>query len=263
MSKIFSLFFIFFLFFNSCASESKRAIVIGASSGMGRAVAKLLAKEGYTLGLASRRVNLLQSLQEEIGSESYIRKIDVSRHEEAAVKLKELIDQMGGLDLILICSSSYFGFDNSWESNKKMIDVDVGGFWAMAHEAIKYFEKQGYGHLVGISSIDGLRGSANCPVYSGAKAFISRYLEGIRNMMLKKNIPIYVTDIVPGWVDVEHTVFSQIPGTYWVSTKEDAAKQIVQAIKAKKKVAYITKRWQIIAILLALLPDYFYNKINF
>ena len=92
----------------------------------------------------------------------------------------------------------------------------------MAHTAVEFFEKQKSGHLVGISSISGLRGSGYCPVYSGAKAFISRYLEGVRNKMIQNKIPVYVTDIMPGWVDVEHTTFSEIPGTYWVATLEKA-----------------------------------------
>lgn len=268
MKKVFLL--IFLLFSNQLLAKEvdkenvKRAIVVGATSGMGRAVAKLLAKDGYVLGLVGRRVNLLESLQKEIGTESYIKQIDASDHKNASNLLQELIDQMGGLDMMLISISSFVdtGFDNSWESNKRIIDVDIAGFWTMAHTAVAYFEKQKSGHLVGISSIDGLRGSASCPVFSAAKAFVSRYLEGIRNRMIQKNIPIDVTDIVPGWVNVEHTVFSEFPGTYWVSSKEDAASQIFYAIKAKKKIAYITKRWKLIALLLAIVPDAIYNKLD-
>jgi len=245
-------------------SGAKKAIVIGATSGMGREVAKLLSKEGYVLGLVGRRVMLLESLQESLEEDSYIKRIDVSDHENAAVLLNELIEELGGLDLIMISISSFIdtGFADTWEANKKIIDVDIAGFWVMAHTALQYFEQQKSGHLVGISSIDGLRGSASCPIFSGAKAFVSRYLEGVRNRMIRKKIPICVTDIVPGWVNVEHTAFSALPGTFWVSTKEEAAKQIVVAIKSKKKLAYITKRWGIVALLLSFLPDVIYNNID-
>jgi len=226
------------IYFELRSSESKRAIVIGASSGMGRAVAKLLAKDDYALGLASRRMGHLRSLQEEINAESYIRQIDVSDCEGAALKLKELIEEIGGLDLIVISISSFVDtrFENTWDANKQIIDVDIKGFWAIAQIAMEYFEDQGHGHLVGISSIDGLRGSSICPIYSGAKAFVSRYLEGLRNMMYKKKLPIHVTDIVPGWVDVEHTIFSELPGTYWVSTKEEAARQKIGRASCRERV---------------------------
>ena len=116
--------------------------------------------------------------------------------------------------------------------------------------------------MVGISSTSGLRGDAKCPVYSGAKAFISRYLEGVRNQMIQKNIPIYVTDIIPGWVEIEAEDVHKIPGAYWVATTQKAAQQICDAIKAKKKKAYITKRWQLIAWLYDITPDFIYNAIG-
>jgi len=241
---------------------TKRAIVVGASSGMGRAVAKELAKDGYIMGLASRRVNLLKSLQKEISTETYIKQIDVSDLTKAAEQLQELIGEMGGLDLIVISISSYSELGNNGltlTGEKKTLDIDLLGFWIIAKTALNFFETQNFGHLVGISSISGVRGSAYCPAYCGAKAFISRYLEGVRNKMLQNNIPIYVTDIVPGWVDVEHTTFSQLPGTYWVTPLDKAAKQIFNAIKAKSKVAYISKRQIIIAALLKIIPDCIFN----
>jgi len=261
-NKISSIFIILLLLHATTHAALKRAIVIGATSGMGRAVAKLLAKDGYILGLASRRLHLLQSLQEEIATESYIKQIDVTDHEKTIESLQELIGEMGGLDLILISISSYSELKNkklAFSSEKKTIDVDLIGFWVVAKTALDFFENQGFGHLAGISSMSGLRGTAYNPAYSGAKAFVSRYLEGVRNKMLQNNIPIYVTDIVPSWVDVEHTTFSQLPGTYWVTPLDKAAKQIFDAIKAKKKVAYISKRQIIIAALLKIVPDFIFN----
>jgi short-subunit dehydrogenase len=171
---------------------------------------------------------------------------------------------MGGLNLILISVSCYSEIDDpySYVNEKKTLDVDLVGFWAMANTALNFFEKQKSGHLVGISSINGLRGSGYCPAYCGSKAFISKYLEGVRNKMIQNKIPIYVTDIIPGWVDVEHTTFSKIAGTYWVAPLEKAAQQIFDAIKHKKKIAYITKRQWFIALLLAFVPDCIFNWIG-
>ncbi len=239
----------------------KNAIIIGATSGMGRATAKLLANDNYTVGLAGRRTKLLKSLQKEISTESFIKSIDVSKTEVAMKQLEELIDEMRGIDLILISISAYDDDKTApdWKNKEKMIRVDAMGVWAMAEVALQYFKKQKSGHLVAISSISGLRGSAQCPVYCGSKAFVQKYLEGVRNYMSQNNLPIHVTDIVPGWVDNERHKYSKMPHTYWVTQLEQAAKDIFEAIKKKKKVAYISKRQIFVAWALALVPDYFFN----
>jgi len=291
-----SLYTITILLFVYSKTYCKKAIIIGATSGMGRATAKLIAANGYDVGLVGRRMNLLESLEKEIhatntnkntsintntstntdantntnntsanNKKTYVKTIDVSNHKKASEDLQELITQMGGLDLILISISCYSQLDKEPDITsveKRVIDVDLVGFWKMARTALDHFENQKHGHLAAISSISGLRGSAHCPAYCGAKAFISKYLEGVRNKFLQQKIPIYVTDIIPGWVDVEHTTFSLIPGTYWVTPLDKAAAQIYDAIKKKKKVAYISKRQKIIALLLAIVPDFIFNAMG-
>lgn len=212
----------------------KNAIIVGATSGMGRATAKLLAEDGYTVGLVGRREGLLKSLQQEIKNKSFIKCLDVVQVANAKEKMEELIEEMGGIDLILISISAWEPGDRTWESDYQQILVDALGVWVMSEVALKYFKKQNSGHLVAISSISGIRGSAGCPAYCGAKAFVQRYLEGTRNYMLQNNIPIHVTDIIPGWVDIERMKFSEVEGTYWVIPAEQAAHDIFDAIKKKK-----------------------------
>lgn len=246
--------------------KEKRAIVIGATSGMGRQTAKLLGEHGYTVGLVGRRKKLLQSLQQElpVTAKAHIKRIDMSLADKAKKQLEKFIKKMGGLDVMVVsvsCLAETGCVDSSsqlsWEKIKKFLNTDTRGFWVGAHVAVKQFEKQKHGHLIGISSVDSLVASPRSPEYSGAKAFISKYLDGIRSRAQKNKLPIFVTEIIPGWVDVERKKYSDLPGTYWVATKEEAAKQIYQAIKAKKNYAYVTKRWQIMGILFQILPDWF------
>jgi short-subunit dehydrogenase len=237
-------------------ANSRKAIVIGASSGIGAALAKELAGNGYEVGLVARRVELLDQLQKEIPAKTYIKRIDISRHQEAISLLQQLIAQMGGIDLIVLNSAVYMrNADLDWKMEIDTLDVNISGFVACASVAVKHFLAKNSGHLVGISSIAALRGSANSASYNASKAFVSNYLEGIRHRLAGNNI--YVSDIRPGLVDTDLNRMSS--RLFWVSSPEKAAKQICTAIKRKKKVAYITRRWALIAWLAKLLPDWVYR----
>ncbi|MCR4287039.1 MAG: SDR family NAD(P)-dependent oxidoreductase [Deltaproteobacteria bacterium] len=236
----------------------KKAIIIGASSGIGRELAKVLSQNSYALGLTGRRTDLLESLRNDISATSFVKKIDISEQEDAMVHLENLISEMGGLDLIVI--SSGIGFLNTelgWKEEKETIDVNVTGFAAMTNIAFRYFLKQGSGHIVGISSIAALRGSGEAPAYNASKAFVSNYLEGLRQKVAKAGLAITVTDIQPGFVD---TAMAKGEGLFWIAPTQKAAYQIYKAIEGRKKHAYITKRWRFIAWLLKAIPDRLYNK---
>lgn len=251
---------------SSVYADSKKAIVIGASSGMGKEVAKMLAADGYIVGIAARRIELLEQIQKDIPTQTYVKQIDASKPHEATQKLNDMIKQIGGLDLLVISITGFWDCDfesNDWSKSLPVLEVDVTGFFALARTGLNYFEQQGYGHLVGFSSIDGLRGIASVPAYSASKAFCSRYLEAERNRYAQKNIPIVVTDIIPGWVNSnQNSDYSKVPQAYWVETLEDASKEIFEAIKNKVSVAYITKRWEKVAKLISKIPDDLYNALS-
>ena len=251
----------------SIGLTQKRAIVIGASAGMGRALAKRLAADGYTVGLAARRINLLQELAQEIPIKTYIKQIDAAKHEEAVKNLEELILEIGGLDLLVISTHSFNDAnmsDRSWMGEKVFLDVDAMGFYALARTGLNVFEEQGHGHLVGFSSIDGLRGVAKCPVYSAAKAFCSRLMEAERNRFIQKGIPITITDIIPGWINVKNDpdYKEKKPEAYWIESLDNATQEIFEAIKNKEPVAYITKRWKQVADIIKVMPDELYNALG-
>ena|SRR3990167_5076872 len=246
--------------------QSKRAIVIGASVGMGKEISKKLAAEGYIVGMAARRVQLLEKIQQEIPTQTYVMQMDGSKPFEAVEKLESMINEMGGLDLLVIAFTGFFDADfdsNDWKKSLSVLEVDVVGFFALAKTGLNFFERQGYGHLVGFSSVDGLRGVAGAQAYSAAKSFNSRYLEAERNKFMQKNMPIYVTDICPGWVNSRGDFDpSKLPHAYWVESLHDAVSEIMDAIHHKTSVAYITRRWKKVAELLAWLPEDLYNALS-
>lgn len=236
----------------------KKAIIIGATSGIGKALTDILLSRGYTIGATGRRINLLQSLQEEYAGKLFVRRMDVQDISAIPVDCNTLVEQMGGIDLFIICAGI-------GEGNKKLdflienevIKTNIQGFTCLADWSMHFFKKQGYGHIVNISSIAGIRGNGIAPSYNASKAYQINYLEGLRINANKSNGSILVTDIRPGFVDTD---MAKGNGMFWVASAEKAAKQIFTAILQKKKVAYITKRWRLIAILLRIIPYSLYKK---
>jgi short-subunit dehydrogenase len=237
----------------------KRAIVIGASSGIGKELAIVLSQNGLAVGLMARRIDLLQELTGNLPNRAFSRQADISDYPQAMASLENLIEEMGGVDLVVISSGvGFINPDLDWAKEKETIDVNVIGFAAMANVAFRHFVKAGSGHLVGISSIAAIRGSGGAPAYAASKAFMSNYLEGLRISARRAGLPIAVTDIQPGFVD---TALAKGPRLFWVASPQKAARQIYEAIRRKARHAYVTRRWSVIGWILKFLPYFIYSKL--
>jgi short-subunit dehydrogenase len=237
----------------------KKAIVIGASSGIGKKLAEVLARNGYLVGITGRRSYLLSEL-EKTNPEVFIpESFDITDLKNTVENLKMLVQKTGGCDLLVLSSGT--GDLNptlKFDLEKETIDVNVAGFTNIADWIFSYFEHQGYGHLLVITSVGGLRGSPDAPAYNASKAYQINYLEGLQKKATLLHLPITITDIRPGLVD---TAMAKGDGLFWVMPVEKAALQIFSAIKRKKRVAYVTRRWGTVALVLRLLPRWMYNRI--
>ncbi len=234
-----------------------KAIIIGATSGIGKGLAKLLVDNGYKVGITGRRSELLDELKKGNPNSFVVKTFDITDTNVVVEKLAELTSELGGLDL-LILSAGTGDLNESldFEIEKCTINTNIVGFTCIADWAFKYFEKQKHGHLVAISSIAGLRGSKLAPAYYATKSYQINYLEGLRQKATKLKGQIFITDIRPGLVDTE---MAKGDGLFWVMPVEKTVSQIFNAIKKRKKIVYVTKRWRIIASILKRIPRQIYD----
>ena len=237
----------------------RKAIVIGATSGIGLAIARKLAADQYLVGITGRRKNILDELSAAFPKQYFAQSFDVSETETIHKHLNELVGKLKGLDLLIISAGT--GDINEsldFELEKQMIDTNVSGFTCISDWAYRYFEKQGSGHLVAISSVAGLRGSRQAPAYSATKSYQINYLEGLRQKSNKEKSGITITDIRPGFVD---TKMAKSPVKFWVASADKAADQIYSAIKNKRNIVYVTRRWRMIAWIVKLIPGFLYARL--
>lgn len=236
----------------------KRAIVIGATSGIGRALAERLAAEGYRVGVTGRREALLEELAATRPDSFCYAAADIMDPAAACAALERLAGELSGLDLCVVSAGTGDlnpGLDYALE--EPAIRTNVVGWTAAVDWAYGRFEGQGGGHLVVITSVGGLRGGGAAPAYNASKAYQINYAEGLRQRAAKSRLPLYVTDVRPGFVD---TAMAKGDGLFWVMPVEKAVRQIVRAVRRRRRVAVVTRRWRIAAWLLRHMPDGIYLK---
>jgi short-subunit dehydrogenase len=238
--------------------QNKKIIIVGATSGIGRELAKLYAGTGALVGATGRRQDLLYSLQLEYPNDVITRCFDV-RATDSITHIESLIQEMNGLDL-LIYNSGYGETSQNldWEIDKTTVDINVNGFIRIANFSFNYFVAQASGQLAAVSSLASVRGNPDAPAYSASKAFMSSYMEGLHIKAIKMKTAIYITDVQPGFVD---TKMAKGQKRFWVAPVGKAAGQIFDAIERKKWRVYITRRWWLIAKFMQLIPDMIYRKI--
>jgi short-subunit dehydrogenase len=237
--------------------NSKKAIVVGATSGIGRELAILLAADGYKVGITGRRLQMLEELHARQPDSYIISAFDVTATAKIPQLLDDLVTKLGGLDLLILSAGTGKvnpSLDPGIERHTN--EVNVAGFTAVINWAMAYFEKQGSGHFASISSIAGIRGSRHAPAYGASKAYQISYLEGMRQRMFHLKKRVTITDVQPGFVDTAMASSD----AFWMAPVNKAAKQILKAIYAKRNVVYITKRWRLIAYALKLLPGFLYKR---
>ncbi len=232
--------------------SSGNAIVVGASSGIGKAITEQLLSAGWKVGVTSRKLENLQELVARFGNQVLAKVVDVDEPEKARVNLRALAQELGEVDFwVLNAGTGILNRDFSWEPERQTIATNVMGFAAMTDVAVHHCTARGEGRIVGISSVAKKRGHPFTASYSGSKAFVSLYLDGVRQYLRRLAPKVSVTEVAPGYID---TPLQQFDEAFWVASAETAAEQIIAAALARSKHAYVPRRWAMIAALLSLMP---------
>ena len=226
---------------------TKRAIVIGASSGIGREVALLLMKDGWSVGVAARREELLR----ELGAAAW-QQIDVTQ-DDAAARLRQLIAALGGMDLFFYASG--IGKQNRElreDIELATMQTNALGFTRMVGEAYRYFAEQGSGHIAAITSIAGTKGLGPAPSYAATKAMQNVYLQALEQQAHARGLNIRFTDIRPGFVD---TALLSGDFHYPMMLKPEAvAKDIVRAIRNRRHIRVIDWKYRLLTAVWRRIP---------
>jgi short-subunit dehydrogenase len=236
----------------------KNAIIIGASSGIGKDLALILAENNYKVAITGRRLNELEKIKSSNSAQFIIKQHDITNREQTVNIFNELVQEMGNIDMVI--HSSGIGEPNyhlDFDIDLPTINTNILGGTLLYGLAYNLFKKQGFGHLVGITSVASIRGNRHVPAYFASKSYQASYLESLWFKAQKSKLPIYITDIQPGFVDTPMALGK----TFWMATSQKAAQQIYKAIVAKKKKAYITKRWTFVAFTMKLAPSKLFAKL--
>ncbi|TYP94048.1 Short-chain dehydrogenase [Fodinibius salinus] len=239
---------------------SKKIAIIGATSGIGRALARELHSRGHHIGATGRRIERLEELKQELERHISVTYMDVTNHENAINQLEQLKQKMGGIDTIVLNAGiSNYQKAVGREGDLQIIDVNIRGFANLTAYSFSMFYKQGHGHIVGISSVASLFGWGLSAPYSASKAFVNTYLQGYRQKANHSDADIAVSTILPGFVKSEMTDGKK--GMFWIAETEEAATQIADAIRRKKNWSYVPKRWRLVSWLIKLIPNWVWDRL--
>ena len=239
----------------------KKAIIIGATSGIGREVALSMLRKGWLLGIAGRREDLLEELKAEYPENVVAYPIDVMK-DDAAERLFHLIELRGGMDLFFLASGT--GRQNpalNEEIELRTAATNVSGFIRVVTAAYRYFESKETGHIVVISSIAGTKGLGSAPAYSATKRFQNTYIDALSQLSHMGKAVIRFTDIRPGFVDT--SLLNSKEHKYpMLMRSEKVAEIIMKAIDKKKRIVVIDWRYKILVFFWTLIPLYIWERMK-
>ncbi|MCH5217553.1 MAG: SDR family NAD(P)-dependent oxidoreductase [Muribaculaceae bacterium] len=240
----------------------KKIVIMGATSGIGLAVAQKLARKGHKIGVAGRKVEVLKQLKEEFPDNVEWEEIDITK-DEAPARLRALIKKLGGMDTYFhIAGVYYYNPELHLKDEITTIETNAVGFARMTSTAYKYFrDNKQPGHIAAITSVAGTRGMGPLASYSSTKKFGQTYLEALQQLSHLQKLDIKFTDIRPGWIRTP----LMAPGQEYPITMQlsYAGPLIIKALGRKRTAVYVDWRWEALIRLCQLIPRWLWVRFPF
>lgn len=243
-------------------STPRRVFITGASSGIGAELARAYAAQGATLGLVARRQQALEALVAGLPGEHAIYVADVAEPAQVAAAARDFIERYGVPDLVIanagVSAGTLTGERADFAAFERVVRTNLFGMVSSFQPFVVPMRRARAGHLVGISSVAGVRGLPGSGAYSASKAAVSRYLESLRVEM--RGTGVRVSEIRPGYIRTPMTEVN----TYhmpFILDVDDAVARFVRAIARAPARATIPWQMALAAPLLAILPNCIYDPL--
>lgn len=244
----------------------RRAIVVGASSGIGAAIAEQLPDHGYDVALVARRKDRLSALAERIrdgdpGCRVFVYPHDVTEVAEAGRLFERIVEDLHGIDLIIYAAGVMPRVEpDEYDvaKDREAVETNLLGAMAWLDAAAPWFAAAGRGTIVGISSIAGERGRRGNPAYCASKAGLNAYLESLRNRLAR--FGVHVLTVKPGFVRT--VMLEGRSGTFWVLSPEEAARQIIRAAHGTRREVFVSPRWRLVAAVVRAMPSPIFQRLD-
>jgi NAD(P)-dependent dehydrogenase (short-subunit alcohol dehydrogenase family) len=246
-------------------APDQTAIVVGASSGIGAALARRLGAAGRRVALLGRREAELARVAAEIDRNgerrAFVYAHDVTDHGAVEALFDRIEAEAGSVDEIhyvagLMLPVALDEFDTG--KDREQFAVNALGCIAWGNAAARRFLVRGHGRIVGVSSVAQDRGRAGRPTYGASKAAMDTYLEALRNRLWRHGVQ--VTTIRPGFVETDMT--RGVPGLFWLIPADRAAELILRAAARRRAVAYVPARWRLLMTVIRSIPSFLFRRLN-
>jgi NAD(P)-dependent dehydrogenase (short-subunit alcohol dehydrogenase family) len=237
----------------------QKAIVVGASSGIGAALTEKLAAAGCMVAAVARRQERLEELAARFPGKVLPITHDVTQYDEVPALFQEITGKLGGLDLVVYASGvmpEVGEQEYNFEKDRAMVEVNLLGAIAWLNQAAIRFGNTGRGTIVGIGSVAGDRGRHGQPVYNTTKAALATYLEALRNRLSRRGVT--VVTIKPGPTDTEMTRHLHLKGMMPV----DAAADTILRQSTRNGEHYLKPAHAVAFLIIRNIPSWIFRRLN-
>ncbi len=246
-----------------------RAIVVGASSGIGEQISRELARRGASVALIGRRRSRLEAICTDINTGcgrnvAFAIEHDVRNTAEVEALFGDITRRLGGLDLVVYAAGVMPRIGPNefpTATDRATIETNFLGAVAWLNVAATRFGRAREGTIVGISSVAGDRGRKGNVAYGASKAALNAYLESLRNRLGTSGVR--VVTVKPGYVQTSLVEGLTLPRLFPVISAEVAANAILSAAQRGKPVAYVPRFWKYVMGVIRLLPSGLMQRLNF